>query len=108
MFTALVWMDSAAFFIIQHAGDLKSGTWGDVFLWRNAAVHLLLACVAGLWLARGGARSLPATAWVLLAVAALAVNDESTRPIAGWFYPAGVSLYSAALVAWPGWCAGAL
>jgi cytochrome c oxidase cbb3-type subunit 2 len=107
LFTALVWMDSAAFFIIQHAGDLKSGTWGEAMLWRNAAVHLALACVAGLWLARGGAESLPATAWVLLAVAALMVNDDSTQPIAGWFYPAGVSLYSAALVAWPGWFAGA-
>jgi cbb3-type cytochrome c oxidase subunit II len=76
-------------------------------LWRNAAVHLGLACVAGLWLARGGARSLPGTAWVLLAIASLAVNIEATRHIAAWFYPAGVSLYSAALVAWPGWFAGA-
>jgi cytochrome c oxidase cbb3-type subunit 2 len=107
LFTALVWMDSAAFFIIQHAEDLKSATWGGAMLWRNAAVHLALACVAGWWLARGGAGSLPGTAWVLLAVAALTVNDDSTRPVAGWFYPAGVSLYSAALVAWPGWFAGA-
>ncbi len=107
IFTALVWMDSAAFFIIQHSGDLKSGTWGETLLWRNAAVHLALACAAGIWLARGGARSLPGTAWVLLAIAALTVNAESTRGIAGWCYPAGVSLYSAALVAWPGWFSGA-
>lgn len=107
LFTALVWMDSAAFFIIQHSGDLKAGIWGEALLWRNAALHLALACVAGLWLARGGARSLPGAAWVLLAVAALGVNNESTRSMAGWFYPAGVSLYSAALVAWPGWFAGA-
>jgi cytochrome c oxidase cbb3-type subunit 2 len=107
LFTALVWMDSAAFFIIQHSGDLKAGTWGEAMLWRNAAVHLALACVAGWWLARGGAKSLPGMAWALLAVAALTVNDDATRPIAGWFYPAGVSLYSAALVAWPGWFAGA-
>lgn len=106
MFTALVWLDSAAFFIIQHSEDLKSGTWGEPLLWRNAAVHLVLACVAGFWLARGGARALPGTAWVLLAVAALAVNAGSTRGLAGWFYPAGVSLYSAALVAWPGWFSG--
>lgn len=108
IFTALVWMDSAAFFIIQHSGDLKSGTWGETLLWRNAAVHLVLACGAGVWLARGGARSLPGTAWLLLAIAALTVNDESTRGISGWFYPAGVSLYSAALVAWPGWYSGAV
>ncbi|MEO7101563.1 MAG: cbb3-type cytochrome c oxidase subunit II, partial [Luteolibacter sp.] len=106
LFTVLVWMDSAAFFIIQHSSDLKSGTWGDDLLWRNAAVHLSVAIVAGFWLARGGARTLPALAWSLLAVAALAVNQESTRHFAGWFYPAGVSLYSAALVAWPGWFSG--
>ncbi|MEO5716654.1 MAG: cbb3-type cytochrome c oxidase subunit II [Luteolibacter sp.] len=107
LFTALVWMDSAAFFIIQHSDDLKSGTWGDGLLWRNAAVHLSVAIVAGLWLARGGARVLPALAWVLLAVAALAVNHETTRDYTGWFYPAAVSLYSTALVAWPGWFSGA-
>ena len=61
---------------------------------------------AGLWLKRGAAGSLPATAWILLAIAALAVNTASTRGLAGWLYPAGVSLYSTALVAWPGWFSG--
>ncbi len=107
IFTALVWMDSAAFFIIQHSQDLKSGTWGHGLLWRNAAVHLAVAVVAGLWLAKGGARVLPAFSWAILAAAALAVNAESTRGLAGWLYPAGVSLYSAALVTWPGWFSGA-
>jgi cytochrome c oxidase cbb3-type subunit 2 len=107
LFTALVWLDSAAFFIIQHSGDLKSATWGEGLLWRNAAVHLSVAVAAGIWLARGGARVLPAFAWAILAAAALAVNAESTRDFAGWLYPAGVSLYSAALVAWPGWFSGA-
>ena len=106
LFTALVWLDAAAFFIIQHSTDLKGGTWGEGLLWRNAVVHLAAAIVAGLWLARGGARVLPAMAWAILAVAALAVNAESTRGIAGWLYPAGVSLYSAALVVWPGWFSG--
>ncbi len=106
IFTALVWMDSAAFFIIQHSADLKSGTWGDGLLWRNAAVHLAVAVVAGLWLARGGARVLPAFSWAVLAAAALAVNHQSSRSLAGWLYPVGVSLYSTALVAWPGWFSG--
>ncbi len=106
LFTALVWMDSAAFFIIQHAADLKSGTWGGSMLWRNAAVHFLFAGGAGVWLARGSARWLPVLAWVLLSVAALLVNDESSRPVAAWIYPAAVSLYSTALVAWPGWFSG--
>lgn len=108
LFTALVWMDSAAFFIIQHSRELKSGTWGDGLLWRNAAVHLFVAVAAGFALARGGARGLPALAWAILAAAALAVNGESSREWAGWLYPAGVSLYSAALVAWPGWFSGAI
>ncbi|RYD45569.1 MAG: hypothetical protein EOP85_08910, partial [Verrucomicrobiaceae bacterium] len=106
LFTALVWLDSAAFFIIQHEQDLKSGTWGADLLWRNAAVHLAFALVAGIWFGKGGARLLPALAWAILAIAALAVNAESTRGLAGWLYPAGVSLYSAALVAWPGWFSG--
>ncbi|MES2437552.1 MAG: cbb3-type cytochrome c oxidase subunit II [Verrucomicrobiota bacterium] len=106
LFTALVWLDSAAFFIIQHEKDLKSGTWGDGLLWRNAAVHLSVAIAAGIWLGRAGARMLPALAWAILAAAALAVNAGSTRPLAGWLYPAGVSLYSVALVAWPGWFSG--
>jgi cytochrome c oxidase cbb3-type subunit 2 len=108
LFTALVWMDSAAFFIIQHAEDLKNGTWGDGLLWRNVAVHLGFAIAAGLWLARGSVRLLPALAWVCLAAASLAVNQETSRGLAGWLYPAGVSLYSAALVAWPGWFSGAV
>lgn len=100
-FTALVWLDSAAFFIIQHERDLKSATWGEPLLWRNAAVHLAAAVLAGLTLRRGFS-GLLAAAWLILAVAAFAVNDAATRGLAGWIYPAGVSLYSTALVAWPG------
>ena len=107
LFAALVWLDSAAFFIIQHVPDLKAGTWGDGLLWRNAAVHFAVAVGAGWWLACSGARVLPVAAWALLAVAALAVNATATRSLAGWGYPAGVSLYATALVAWPGWFAGA-
>jgi mono/diheme cytochrome c family protein/uncharacterized membrane protein YgcG len=100
-FTALVWLDSAAFFIIQHERDLKSATWGEPMLWRNAAVHLAFAIAAGLLLRRRFNAVLGA-AWAILAVAALAVNHADTRGLAGWWYPAGVSLYSTALVAWPG------
>ena len=106
LFTALVWLDSAAFFIIQHAGDLKSATWGNPMLWRNAAVHFVIACAAGVWLKRSSAQWLPVTAWLVLAAAALMVNAAPSRSLAGWLYPAGVSLYSTALVAWPGWFSG--
>jgi cytochrome c oxidase cbb3-type subunit 2 len=107
LFTALVWMDSAAFFIIQHAEDLKSGTWGDSFLWRNAVLHLGFAVLSGWWLKRGALRAVPVFAWVMLAVAALWVNEAPTRWAAGWLYPSAVSLYSVALVVWPGWFCGA-
>ena len=107
MFAALVWLDSAAFFIIQHLADLKAGTWGEGMVWRNAGVHLAVAVAAGCWLARGGSRWVPLLAWGLLAVAATAVNSPRGLGLAGWLYPAGVSLYSTALVAWPGWFAGA-
>lgn len=106
VFMALVWLDSAAFFIIQHSGELKAGTWGEGMLWRNAGVHLVAALVAGQWLRRSGGRGLLLAAWVILAIAALAVNGASGRALAGWWYPAGVSLYSTALVAWPGWFSG--
>ena len=107
LFAALVWLDSAAFFIIQHVADFKAGTWGDGLLWRNAALHFGVAVGAGWWLARAGARHVPVVAWGLLALAALAVNAVATRSLAGWWYPAGVSLYATALVAWPGWFSGA-
>ena len=42
----------------------------------------------------GRGRYFAGTAWLVLAVAALTVNADATRGIAGWFYPAGVSLYS--------------
>lgn len=107
LFTALVWLDSAAFFIIQHVPDFKAGTWGDGSLWRNAVVHLAAAIAAGWWLKKDGARILPAAAWLILAVAAMAVNHDALRPLCGWLYPAAVSLYSTALVAWPAWFSGA-
>lgn len=100
VFGALVWMDAAAFYVIQHAPELKHGTWRDELLWRNAAVHLAVAVIAGYWLARGGLRALWTTAWALLALAAWWVNFPEHREWAGWLYPAGVSLYSTALVAW--------
>lgn len=103
-FTALVWLDSAAFFIIQHDLDLKSATWGEPLLWRNGAMHIAAAVLAGLALRRGFSAVL-AIAWLILAGGAFAVNDPATRGVAGWIYPVGVSLYSTALVAWPGFFA---
>ena len=105
-FLALVWLDSAAFFIIQHQRELKEATWGDAMLWRNAVLHLSAAMVAGGCLERRWWRGLLLAAWAILALAALAVNGEETRILAGWWYPVGVSLYSTVLVAWPGYLGG--
>ncbi|MCF7674456.1 MAG: cbb3-type cytochrome c oxidase subunit II [Akkermansiaceae bacterium] len=107
MFAALVWLDSAAFFIIQHVAELKAGSWGAGMCWRNALVHLLAALAAGQMLRRGGAGVVPVLAWALLAVAGLAANGRETLQLAGWLYPIGVSLYSTALIAWPAWFGGA-
>ena len=106
-FTALVWLDSAAFFIIQHESEMKSGTWGAEYLWRNSALHFFSAILAGLWMTKGKIKVLPILAWAVLAIASLAVNHTSTLAVTGWLYPVGVSIYSVALIAWPAWFSGA-
>jgi len=106
IFAALVWMDAAVFYVIQHAPELKAGTWRNEVLWRNAGIHLVTAVIAGYWLSFGGLRWLWLAAWGMLALAGWWVNFPDSREWAGWLYPAGVSLYSTALVAWPGLLAG--
>jgi len=101
-FTALVWLDSAAFFIIQNSPALKSGTWeGAAHLWRTGVVHLVVA-LFGVWLlARRGASSTLLLAFACLAGACLLLLDPWRAAPASMLYPAGVSLYSVALVAYP-------
>jgi cbb3-type cytochrome c oxidase subunit II len=101
-FTSLVWLDSAAFFIIQNSPLLKGETWqGSAHLWLNAFLHLA-AALAGAWLLAHGKLSrvlIPAVA--ALGFACLLLRDPSSAPIASVLYPIGVSLYSVALVAYP-------
>jgi cytochrome c oxidase cbb3-type subunit 2 len=54
-FSALVWLDSAAFFIIQNTPALKAGTWeGTAHLWANGCLHLAAALAApGSYVAAG-------------------------------------------------------
>lgn len=95
VFLALVWMDSAAFYIIQHTEHLKAATWqGAWTLGGNAAAHLLAALAAGRALDRGHARGVAAAAALLLAAACLLLGRAGAEVL----YVAGVSLYSAALV----------
>ena len=101
-FAALIWLDSAAFFIIQNTAPLKAGTWqGAAHLWANGIIHLC-AALFGAWLLLR--RALPvvlAAAVAALAFACLLLLDPARALTASIFYPIGVSLYSVALVAYP-------
>jgi cytochrome c oxidase cbb3-type subunit 2 len=101
-FTALVWLDSAAFFIIQKTPALKAGTWeGTAHLWANGGLHLAAAIASAWFLRRRGLLTLLALAFFALASACLLLLDPNRAVLASLFYPVGVSLYSVALVAYP-------
>lgn len=100
-FTMLVWLDSAAFYIIQHNFEIKQGIWGETYLWRNGVIHLLVAVLSGWLLLRGKIVLVLGSAFALLGVAGLMASVEGLRSVAGCLYPAGVSLYSVALILYP-------
>jgi cbb3-type cytochrome oxidase cytochrome c subunit len=107
-FTALVWLDSAAFFVIQHSSALKAGAWqGDLHLWRTGVLHLAGALVSAWLLARRGLSVVLAIAIAVLGGACLLLLDPVRVPMAAILYPVGVSLYSVALVAYPSFLIGA-
>ncbi|MBK8479261.1 MAG: cbb3-type cytochrome c oxidase subunit II [Opitutaceae bacterium] len=101
--TALVWLDSAAFLLIQERPELRALTWATSGqLWTNAAVHLAAALLGGWLLDRGLLRLVLTLAGAGLLVASFTLahgGPAATR----WhlLYPVGVSLYSTALVALP-------
>ena len=101
-FAALVWLDSAAFFIIQSNPALKAGTWqGSVHLWANGLLHLT-AALASAWLLRSRSLFLVlSAAFVSLGFASLLLLNPNRIIVASVLYPVGVSLYSVALVAYP-------
>ncbi len=101
-FTALVWLDSAAFYIIQNSPWLKAGTWqGDLHLWRAGTLHFAAALFSAWLLARRGVSLTLALALTALGAACLLLLDPARVPVASVLYPLGVSLYSVALVAYP-------
>ena len=101
-FTALVWLDSAAFFIIQNTPSLKAGTWdGTLHLWTNAILHFAAALVSAFLLRRLGLFTVLSTAVIALSVACFLLHQPGQVALASVFYPIGVSLYSVALVAYP-------
>lgn len=115
VFLALVWLDSAAFYIIQHTPALKAETWGgDFSLWVNALIHFFAALAAGALMDRGWLGRIAFAAWAALAAACVLLSLAGRSPVdAEIFYTAGVSFYSAALVYYPArggrpWLAGVL
>lgn len=100
---ALVWLDSAAFYIIQHSPALRLETWEQTrTLWMNAAIHLAGAIAAGLWLDRGRRAWVMALAVTSLAFGGLILGGHLPAWFApSMFYTAGVSFYSVALVEIP-------
>lgn len=105
-FTALVWLDSAAFFIIQNTPALKAGTWeGARRLWQNGGVHLVAALISAALLQRRGLSLTLVVAFAFLGGACLWLADPLGAALASVAYPIGVSLYSVALVAYPAFLA---
>lgn len=101
-FAALIWLDSAAFFIIQNTASLKAGTWqGSAHLWTNGIIHFSAALVSAWLLRHRGLSVVLALAVGALGFACLLLLDPSRAITVSLFYPAGVSLYSVGLVAYP-------
>jgi len=101
-FTALVWLDSAAFFIIQNTPSLKAGTWqGSLHLGTNALLHLGAALLSVWMIRRRGLAVVLAASFLALGFACVLLLNPSHVQLASLFDPIGVSLYSVALVAYP-------
>ncbi|HEY1107599.1 MAG TPA: hypothetical protein VGE76_03165, partial [Opitutaceae bacterium] len=103
IFLALVWMDSAAFYIIQHSSSLRAVAWSSTgTLYANGLVHLVAALIAGVLIDRKQRTAIVATAATLLAIASLMLGGWLPSFVApSLLYAAGVSLYSVALVEYP-------
>lgn len=96
----LVFLDSAAFYIIQQNRVLKSETWsGPSLLYQNAIGHLVLALVAGWLLDRGYWRVVWTLALAAISGACLLLTLGPAAGGVSIVYVSGVSLYSTALVA---------
>lgn len=100
IFLVLIWLDSAAFAVVQASPELKARTWGsEGQKLVQGTVHLVAAVGAGALLDAGFGVAVPLAAWVLFAVAFPLL--ERGGGAAGPIYAAGISLYSTALVVMP-------
>jgi len=103
IFLALVCLDSAAFYIIQHTPALRLATWaGGPRLLLNAGVHLVAGVAAGFLLERRWIAGAVGGAAVLLITACALLDQGSGRfSLEAGLYAAAVSVYSVALVFYP-------
>jgi cytochrome c oxidase cbb3-type subunit 2 len=102
-FLALVWLDSAAFRIVQETADLQGRTWGPgARTLSQGVVHLVAAIVAGHLVDRGRFRSLLVATFAMFAVAFAGLSRAGSLAVLGGpLYAAGISTYSTALVLAP-------
>jgi len=102
-FLVLIWLDSAAFAIVQANPELKAGTWGsDAQKLIQGSIHFLAAAGAGALLDAGFGMAVPLAAWGLFAVALpLLQHGGGAAAAAGPIYAVGISFYSTALVVVP-------
>jgi cytochrome c oxidase cbb3-type subunit 2 len=103
IFLALVCLDSAAFYIIQHTPALRLATWaGGPQLFLNAGVHLVAGVGAGFLLERRQLAAAVGGAAILLLAACMLLDQGPGRfSLEAGLYAAAVSVYSAALVFYP-------
>jgi cytochrome c oxidase cbb3-type subunit 2 len=103
VFLALVWLDSAAFFIIQHNPDRWAATWGsDSGLYANAVVHAVAALLAGHALDRRWVgRSIMAATGLLLVACLFTGRQGEGTDVSSLLYVGGVSIYSTILIFYP-------
>ena len=102
IFLALVWLDSAGFYILQHTPELRAQTWnGTWILFGNSLTHLLGAVLAGWALDKHRLGLTALLAFVFLAGADLLLRAGGTYLGARVAYTVGVSAYSVALVYYP-------
>lgn len=102
-FLVLIWLDSAAFAIVQASPALKAATWGSAGQkLLQGGVHLVAAVGAGALLDAGFALAVPLAAWGLFALAfPLLQHGGGAAAWAGPLYAVGISFYSVALVLAP-------
>ncbi len=102
-FLVLIWLDSAAFAIVQASPELKALTWGsEGQKLLQGSVHWLAAAGAGVALDAGAGVAVPLAAWAsFMAAFPLLQHGGAAAVAAGPIYAAGISFYSTALVVLP-------